>query len=60
MTSREIERRLTQQDNDIAALYELVTEVQQDVRALATRTDERFDRIEATLQLILERLPPSA
>jgi len=59
MTSREIERRLTQQDNDIAALYELVTEVQQDVRALATRTDERFDRIEATLQLILERLPPS-
>lgn len=60
MTSREIERRLTQQDNDIAALYELVTEVQQDVRAMATRTDERFDRIEATLQLILERLPPSA
>jgi len=59
MTSREIERRLTQQDNDIAALYELVTEVQQDVRALATRTDERFDRIEATLQLILDRLPPS-
>jgi len=60
MTSREIERRPTQHDNDIAALYELVTEVQQDVRALATRTDERFDRIEATLQLILERLPPSA
>jgi len=59
MTSREIERRLTQHDNDIAALYELVTEVQQDVRALATRTDERFDRIEATLQLILERLPAS-
>ncbi|GAA4553186.1 hypothetical protein [Pseudonocardia xishanensis] len=47
-------------------MYELVTEVRQDVRAPATHTDQRFDAvdqrfdgIEATLRVILERLPPT-
>jgi hypothetical protein len=82
MTSGEpLARRLNRQDNDIASLYELVTEVREDVRTLARTTDERFaevrgdiralsdrtdqrfeavdqrfDGVDATLQLILQRL----
>jgi hypothetical protein len=74
-------RRPNRQDNDIASLSELVTEVREDVRtlarttdqrfaevhgdirALSVRTDERFgtvdqrfDGVDATLQLILQRI----